>query len=180
MQVVALTADWADRVGALADAHYPESYRLSVEDIEENLEGLEMDEGNFCYGLVDPRRKLLGYLMAWVDNSLVEGRAEDVVLVDDVVLDRPAKGYLFSLLKRMIQQMSEAGFSHLAIEGTLRKNAESTFLKHPQAIERLGYELVASHEYEDTSLGESLVWVRFERVPEDQVEIDQTDKVDLA
>ncbi|MGE0495920.1 MAG: GNAT family N-acetyltransferase [Vulcanimicrobiota bacterium] len=178
-EIINLTAEHAEEVERLAQSHYPAPYQMSLEEITENLEGLQSDDGNFCFGVVE-EGKLVGYFMAWLDNSLVEGRAEDVVLVDDVVLSQKARRHLFALLKAMLEAMEEAGLGGLPIEGTVRKTAEETFANHPQAIERLGYQLVASHEYDDNSLGESLVWLRFEPYAEKEAVIDQTDMVELG
>lgn len=161
MKVRSLTPDDAHQVERLAGRHYPTSYRLSVEDVAENLQGVDDEDCNFCFGAFE-ERALVGYLMAWVDNSLIEGRAEDVVLVDDVVLNPEARGVLYRLLRAMVGAMEEAGCGGMPIEGTLRANAEETFVSHPEVIERLGYSLVASHKYRDETLGESLLWVRYE------------------
>ena len=178
-EIISLTAEYAEEVDRLAQSHYPAPYQMSLEEITENLEGLQTDDGNFCFGVLDDG-KLIGYFMAWLDNSLVEGRAEDVVLVDDVVLSHKARRHLFALLKTMIEAMEEAGLAGLPIEGTVRKTAEETFASHPQAVERLGYQLVATHEYEDQALGEALVWLRFEPYQEKEAVIDQTDVVELG
>jgi hypothetical protein len=60
--------------------------------------------------------------------------------------------------------MDEAGSPGSPIEGTVRKELEQNFTAHPELIESLGYQLVSSHEYTDESLGEVLVWIRFEAI----------------
>ncbi|MBI3929254.1 MAG: hypothetical protein HY319_27155 [Armatimonadetes bacterium] len=176
--VIALTAVHAREIQALADRFYPTSFRMTAEDIAENLEGLQEEDCNFCFGVEEDGR-LVGYLMAWLDNSLVEGRAEDVVLVDDICLERGHRSYLYPLLKAMARALDEAGYRGIPIEGTARKQAEQTFISHPEVIESLGYRMAANHEYTDESLRETLVWVRFESVaepdylaPEDRYEVE--------
>ena len=167
-EILALTSEHAHAIEELAREHYPESYRMTAEDVAENLAGLGQEDCNFCFGAFR-EGKLLGYIMAWLDNSLVEGRAEDVALVDDVVLSNAAKPHLYLLLRAMIAEIDGSGHPGLPIEGTVRPNARDTFLEHPDVIERLGYQLVGTHEYSDPTFGEELVWVRFE-VPQESWE----------
>lgn len=161
-RIIALGPQHAAEIEKLARRIHPESFQLSEDDLAENLEGVEEEGCNFCLGVQDDQKKLLGYLMAWLDNTLVEGRIEDVVLVDDLALLPSARGHLGSLLKALLRAMDEAGCPGAPIEGTVRKELETNFTSHPELIEGLGYQLVGSHEYVDESLGERLVWIRFE------------------
>ncbi len=159
--VITLNIEHASEIQELADRYYPAAYHLSVEDIAENFDGLQDEDYNFCFGLVMDGR-LEGYIMAWLDNSLVEGRAEDVVLVDDICLSPRARRYLFYLLQSLAKAIEEAGLNGIPIEGTLRPEGESTFLGDRVSFEELGYCLVGKHKYKDEALGEELTWVRFE------------------
>lgn len=163
-KIITLTSAYAPEIEALARKIHPESLQLSQEDIAENLEGVEEEGCNFCLGVQDDHKRLIGYLMAWMENTLVEGRIEDVVLVDDLALLPSARAHLGSLLKALLRAMDESGSSGSPIEGTVRKDLEQNFTAHPELIESLGYQLVSSHEYTDESLGEVLVWIRFEAI----------------
>lgn len=163
-RILQLTAAYAHEIESLASKVHPESLQMTEEYIAENLEGVEEEGCNFCLGVQDDKKRLVGYLMAWLDNTLVEGRIEDVVLVDDLALLPSARGHLGSLLKALLRAMDEAGCSGFPIEGTVRKELEQNFTAHPELIEGLGYQLVSSHEYTDESLEEVLVWIRFEAI----------------
>jgi len=159
MRIVALTADRAPEIAELAGCQWP--YRLPCQDLMENLQGLDEDGCNFCFGL-EHEGKLTGYILAWVDNSLMEGRAEDVVLVEDVLLQPGSRRYLFHLLRRALNAMRSAGYRGLPVEGTLRQGAQETFTRHPEAMEMLGYRMAETKSYHDEATGEDLTWVRFE------------------
>ncbi|MEW6284201.1 MAG: hypothetical protein AB1758_36645 [Candidatus Eremiobacterota bacterium] len=175
-RLLTLTPQHAAEVESLARRLYPEGYHLSEEDIAENLEGVEEEGCNFCIGVQDDDR-LVGYVMAWLDNTLVEGRVEDVVLVDDLALLPSARPHLYTLLRGLLRGMEEAGCGGLPIEGTVRKSLEETFTAHAGVFETLGYQLVGSHEYTDESLGEVLVWIRFETAEARPRRADDDDEV---
>ena len=159
MRIVPLTADRAPEIAALAGCQWP--YRLPCQDLTENLQGLDEDGCNFCFGLENDG-KLTGYILAWVDNSLMEGRAEDVVLVEDVLLQPGSRRYLFNLLRRALNAMRAAGYRGLPVEGMLRQGAQETFTRHPEAMEMLGYHMSDTKSYHDEAINEDLTWVRFE------------------
>ncbi|MCE7871613.1 hypothetical protein DYH09_14715 [bacterium CPR1] len=163
-RILSLSPAHAAEIESLARRLYPESYHLSEEEIAENLEGVEEEGCNFCLGIQDDDKRLVGYLLAWLDNTLIEGRIEDVVLVDDLALLPAARPHLVSLLRSLLRAMDEAGCSGSPIEGTVRKSLEQNFTAHPEVVESLGYQLVGSHEYTDESLEEVLVWIRFEAI----------------
>lgn len=159
MRIVALTAERAPEIAELAGCQWP--YRLPCQDLAENLQGLDEDGCNFCFGLENEGR-LTGFILAWVDNSLMEGRAEDVVLVEDVLLQPGSRRYLFHLLRQALKAMRSAGYRGLPVEGTLRQGAQETFTRHPEAMEMLGYRMAGSKSYHDEATDEDLMWVRFE------------------
>ena len=175
MRIVALTADRAPEIEELAGCQWP--YRLPSQDLAENLQGLDEDGCNFCFGLENEGR-LTGYILAWVDNSLMEGRAEDVVLVEDVHLQPGFRRYLFHLLRQALKAMRSAGYRGLPVEGTLRQGAQETFTRHPEALEMLGYHLAGSKSYHDEATGEDLMWVRFEPAEGPQPALNDDEVVD--
>lgn len=176
MEIVTLEPEDAELVEELANHHYPVNYPMSYDDISENL--FRNDKESFCFG-VDDNGKLVGYLMAWVDNTMVEGKREKVVLVDDIVLSHRARHQLFRLLKSMISEMQERGLGQLAIEGSARPTSSHTFMAHPEALERLGYELTSKAEYYEEEFDETLTWVRFEPIEISDALIDEGDFLEI-
>lgn len=176
MEIVSLEPDDAELVEDLANHHYPVNYSISYDDIVENLR--KNDENSFCFG-VEEDGKLLGYLMAWVDNTMIEGRREKVVLVDDIVLGNRARHQLFRLLQAMIKAMRDRGFGNLPIEGSARPTSSHTFMGHPEALERLGYELTSKADYYEDEFDETLTWVRFEPLEDGDSHIDEGDHLEI-
>lgn len=176
MEIVVLEPEDAEIVETLAGYHYPPNYPMSYDDIVENLERKGRD--SFCFG-VEENGKLLGYLMAWVESSMVEGREGKVLLVDDIVLGNRARGQLFRVLQTMIEQMDKRGFGKLPIEGSARPTSAHTFMGHPEALERLGYELVEKSEYYEEEFDENLTWVRFEPIQRKAATIDVDDQLEI-
>lgn len=176
MEIVFLEPEDAELVEDLANHHYPITYPMSYQDIAENLQ--KNDKDSFCFG-VESEGKLLGYLMAWVDNTMVEGKRERVVLVDDIVLSNRARHQLYRLLQTMIEEMEKRGFGKLPIEGSARPTSSHTFMGHPEALERLGYELAAKAEYYEEEFEEDLTWVRYEPLEEQDSTIDEDDYLEI-
>jgi hypothetical protein len=176
MEIVVLEPEDAEYVETLAGHHYPPNYPMSIEDILDNLERKGKD--SFCFG-VEEGGKLLGYLMAWVENSMVEGRKEKVLLVDDIVLGNRARGQLFRVLQTMIDEMDKRGFGKLPIEGSARPTSSNTFMGHPEALERLGYELSETAEYYEGEFEENLTWVRYEPIQREDATIDEDDFLEI-
>lgn len=176
MEIVVLEPDDADYVETLAHHHYPPNYPMSYEDIRDNLE--RKGKESFCFG-VEEDGKLLGYLMAWVEQSMVEGRKGKVLLVDDIVMSNRARGQLFRVLQTMIAEMEKRGFGKLPIEGAARPTSSHTFMGHPEALERLGYELTERSEYYEEEFEEDLTWVRFEPIVREAATIDEDDYLEI-
>jgi len=176
VEIVFLEPEDAEYVETLAQHHYPPDFNLSFEDIVSNLE--KNDKSSFCFG-VEAEGKLVGYLMAWIDNTMVEGRRERVVLVDDIVLSTRARSQLYRLIQTMCQQMEERGFGKLPIEGSARPTSTNTFMGHPETLERLGYELVSKAEYYEEDFDETLTWVRFEPIAREEATIDTDDYLEI-
>lgn len=176
MEIVFLEPEDAEFVEDLANHHYPVTYPMSYDDIVENLQ--KNDKNSFCFG-VEAEGRILGYLMAWIDNTMVEGRREKVVLVDDIVLSNKARHQLFRLLQAMIKEMQERGFGKLPIEGSARPTSSHTFMGHPEALERLGYELASTADYYEEEFDETLTWVRFEPLAETSATFDEGDSLEI-
>lgn len=176
MDIVLLKEDDAEDVERLASHHYPSNYPMPLEDIRENLG--KADRNSFYFG-VEEKGELVGYLMAWLDNTMVEGRQEKVLLVDDIVLSNRARSHLFRLLQSMITDMQKRGFGKLPIEGSTRPSSGHTFMGHPEALERLGYELTSLSEYYEEEFEETLTWVRFEPIAENAATIDVDDLLEI-
>jgi Acetyltransferase (GNAT) family len=176
VDIVLLEPDDAEYVEDLANHHYPVTYPMSLDDIADNLR--KADKDSFCFGVED-KGKILGYLMAWVDNTMVEGRREKVLLVDDIVLGNRARHQLFRLLNTMIKEMQTRGFGKLPIEGSARPSSSNTFMGHPEALERLGYELASKAEYYEDEFEEYLTWVRYEPIEESAATINVNDTLEI-
>jgi acetyltransferase (GNAT) family protein len=176
MEIVFLEPEDAEYVETLAGHHYPPNYPMPLDDILENLR--RKDKNSFCFG-VEEDGKLLGYLMAWVENTMVEGRREKVLLVDDIVMGNRARGQLFRVLQSMIGEMEKRGFGKLPIEGSARPASSNTFMSHPEALERLGYELSATSEYFEDEFQEKLTWVRYEPIQREDATIDVDDLLEI-
>ena len=176
MEIVLLDPDDAEYVEDIANHHYPANYPMSYDDILENLE--RSDQESFCYGVED-KGKLVGYLMAWVDNSQVEGSKEKVILIDDVVLSAKARHQIFGLIETMIETMESRGLGKLPIEGSARPTTSSTFLDHSEAMERIGYALTSKAEFFEDQFQESLTWLRFEPIIETDSVIDEDDYLEI-
>lgn len=177
MRIDFLQPDDAEDIARLAAEHYPETYPMSVEDIRDNL--ISTDFASFYLGVREGGR-LLGYYMAWVDNTLVEGRKERVALIDDIVLEPRARTQFYSLIAKMIATMKERGIGTIPIEGTTRPESTRTLMDHPAAIERLGYALTTYSEYYEPSFEETLCWVRYDAIVEEEVGFNETDHVEFG
>lgn len=178
MNIIDLDIADAEKIVELASQSYPHTYSNSLEDIQENLSGRDQD--SFFLGVEDDGGVLVGYFMAWLDNTMIEGKTETVCLIDDIALKKKARLALFALLEEMIADMEERGHGLLPIEGSSRPNAGSTFLDHPEVMERLGYELVAKAEYYEEEFQEDLTWVRFEPILREDAVINVQDTLELS
>jgi hypothetical protein len=162
MEVVKLTPGFAEKIHELELAVYPPQFIAGPGTIRENLTGAERDEENLSWGVVEDE-KLLAYLMAWVDSSMVEGREyEDVVFVDDIAVLPGQQNAFFLLLSAMTEDIASHNLGTLPIEGTTRVPSFKIFSRHEKIFQSLGYQLTASHEYYDEELSEQMIWVRFD------------------
>ena len=160
MKVVKLEPDDAPEVEKFANRFYPPYFRLSQYDIRYNLDRAENKNCNFCFALKDSG-KILGYIMAWIDNTRVANRREDVVVIDDIVVSPEAKGHYYDLLKAVAHEMDFLGYMGYPVETVARKSAGDLLLSHGKVIARLGYEPECKSEYYDSTMRETMVWVRF-------------------
>jgi hypothetical protein len=177
MSLFRLTAEDAESVADLAELIYPEEMALSVEEISEALQTAEQEEGNLSLGLSQGHR-LRAYLLAWLEESRVEGLKESVVLVDDIGLSEES---LFpEMLKGLAQVLEESELGHLAIEGAMPGRMRQLFGEQRKLLERLGYREVNCQTYTEDEWGLELTWVRFERIEEELPEQLETEGEFLA
>ena len=161
MKVIALGQDDAEAIEQLAEVHYPPEFHLDMEDVAKNLRQADEVGFNFSFGL-ETKGALMGYLLAWLDNSRLEGRREDVVLIDDLVVVPEARVHLKKLLSALAEELNSKELGDLAVEAAIRAQDAGFLQLHTRFLESLGYELVAEVPYDDEDLGEGLTWVRFE------------------
>ena len=167
MSLFRITPEDAESVAALAEQIYPEEMALSAEEIGEALQAAEDEGGNLSLGLSQGHR-LRAYLLAWLEESRVEGLKESVVLVDDIGLSEDS---LFpDLLRGLAEVLEESELSHLAIEGAMPGRMRQLFGEQRKLLERLGYQEVNSQKYVEEEWELELTWVRFERIQEEQPE----------
>lgn len=158
----ALEAVDAEAIAELAGREHGPELQPSVDELVQAFEAAQEEQGNFSLGLLDGTR-LHGYLLAWLEESRLEGPPHSVVLVEDLLVDSLARAQLSMLLRVLVQNLDEAGLGHLPIESAVVRSRQATFEQLEDFIAQLGYELVGSHQYHDAELGEEVTWVRFER-----------------
>lgn len=159
----------AEQIAELAADFYPEELLCEASEIAHSLTLAVREGGNFSVGLVQ-RGQLIAYMLAWLEESRVEGMRESVVLIDDLALATGQIEDLRLLLSHLAQQLQGAGLTHLAIEGSLLPDTRELFLDQERFFASLGYELVASQDYWEEEVGAELTWVRYERPVEAEVE----------
>lgn len=152
----------AEQIAELAADFYPEEMLYEAAEIAEALTSAVREGGNFSVGLRE-RGQLMAYMLAWLEESRVEGVRESVVLIDDLALATGEVEDLRLLLSHLVQQLQSAGLTHLAIEGSLLPDTRELFLNQARFFASLGYEMVASQDYWEEEFGAELTWVRYER-----------------
>lgn len=162
MILQALEPQDAEEIAALARHHYPEEMALEASEIADSLSAAEEEGGNFSLGLLD-HGQLRAYMLAWLEESRVEGLRESVVLIDDLTVATGALSDLQKLFRSLVGNLEDSGLSHLAIEGTVLPETRDTLLGQQRFFSSLGYELVASRDYFEEEIGVELTWVRYER-----------------
>ena len=156
----------AEQIADLAADFYPEEMLYPASEIAHALASAEREGGNFSVGLLE-RGNLKAYMLAWLEESRVEGLRVSVLLIDDLALATGEVEDLRLFLSHLVQQLQSAGLTHLAIEGSLLPDTRELFLNQARFFASLGYELVASQDYWEEELGAELTWVRYERPVED-------------
>lgn len=169
MNLQALEPQDAEQIAELAADFYPEEMLYEATEIAAALASAVREGGNFSVGLLE-RGNLVAYMLAWLEESRVEGLRESVVLIDDLALATGEIEDLRLMLSHLVRQLEGAGLTHLAIEGSLLPDTRELFLNQARFFASLGYELVASHDYWEEELGAELTWVRYERPLEAEVE----------
>ena len=176
MDVLELKLSDAEAVENLAGLHYPPDYNIPLDDICENL--TKQDKESIFLGL-KLKGRLLGYLIGWIDNTMVEGLKQDVMLVDDVVLQSDVRHQFYRLLKVMVDTMEARGFGKLPLEASTRPDTSEHITGHPNAFSRLGYELTQTATFFDEELQEELTWIRYETIIEEDAVIDEKDILEI-
>ena len=69
MDVMELELSDAEAIEDLANHHYPADYSIPLADICDNL--TKKDKESFFLGLKNEKGQLLGYLIGWIDNTMV-------------------------------------------------------------------------------------------------------------
>jgi len=167
METVKLTADYAESIAELEARIYPSELVTGIETIRENLTNAESDGENMSWGAFSGNH-MIGYCLAWVQSSMLEGReSEDVVLLEDIAILPGHQNAFLTLLEAMTEDARTRGFGGLPIEGASRDAAFKVFSKHRETFKNLGYSLVASQQYWDEDFSENMTWVRFEPLEEE-------------
>lgn len=162
-RIIVLEPQDAKRVQELAEEFYPESFDQDLSTIRDNLSG-SLDE-TFCFG-IEQGTELVGYMIAFIANTFIEGREEEVIVIDDLVVTPNHRSGLFRLLEELRFAAEETGAVGLPVEACLRVPLAKSVAKHGKLLSRLGYHLVGGHHYQDEGLGEDMVWVRFAEIEE--------------
>jgi len=162
MILQALEPHHAEQIADLAADYYPQELLVEAEEIAHALTCAVREGSNYSVGLLE-KGKLLAYMLAWQEESRIEGRRESVVLIDDLALATGEIEDLRLLFAHLVKQLQSSGLTHLAIEGSLLAETRELFLKQGRFFASLGYEMVASQDYWEEDLGAELTWVRYER-----------------
>lgn len=152
----------AEQIADLAADYYPEEMLFDAAEVAHALSCAVREGSNYSVGLLE-QGKLVAYMLAWQEESRIEGRRESVVLIDDLALATGEIEDLRLLFAHLVQQLEGRGLTHLAIEGSLLADTRELFRKQGRFFASLGYEMVASQDYWEDGLGAELTWVRYER-----------------
>ncbi len=161
MKVAALDAEAADAIAQLSDRIYGEPFRSPVADLAYNLERAQSRGDNYSIGLYDDRGRLRGYLLAWVQRSLLQDRPGPVLLIEDCCLDPDFDGYLLHLIECIVTALQRDGLEDYAIETVVNPDGLELIAQHEDELVELGYSAVASHQYDDPTLGCTMTWLRY-------------------
>jgi hypothetical protein len=164
-KMIDLEPEDAMRVQELAEEFYPESFDQDLSEITKSLSG-SPDE-SFCFG-IEQGDELVGYMIAWISNTFIDGREEEVIVIDDLVVRPTHRSGLFRLLEELRYAAEDADIIGMPVEACLRVPLAQSIAKHGRLLSRLGYHLVGGHHYHDEGLGEDIVWIRFGEIEEAQ------------
>lgn len=164
-EAVRLTEEYAPLLAQL-ETSYPPGMRQGESAIREKLKELD-DSGYSLSWMLHVDDECLGYLVAWPGESLLDlPNGHRVIFIDDLQV-RPGHGtQLYALLKLLAEDIVEKDLCSLSIEAVCRRNAYKVFKEHEGAIARLGYELLATYEYWEETVGEELCWMRWKPLQE--------------
>ncbi|MCW5871433.1 MAG: hypothetical protein KIS61_29530, partial [Candidatus Eremiobacteraeota bacterium] len=127
MNLQSLEPQDAEQIAELAADFYPEEMLYEAAEIAAALTSAVREGGNFSVGLLE-RGNLMAYMLAWLEESRVEGLRESVVLIDDLALATGEIEDLRLMLSHLVGQLQRAGLTHLAIEGSLLPDTRELFL----------------------------------------------------
>lgn len=86
-----------------------------AEELREATEALASGEEHLCLGLYR-EEQLTGAILAWLDNTLQHDLAEDVVLVDGILGEKPKPAAVKRLLNGVVLEMERQGLPELPLE----------------------------------------------------------------
>lgn len=175
MYLQSLEAIDAESIAYLASLLHPVELHMEPEEIADALEAAAQEDANYSMGFVDGAR-LHGYMLAWLEESRVEGNRESVLLIDDVLVDETASPQAAKLFRILVQNLEESGLGDVAIEAVLLASMQPFLDRHVRAFSALGYEVAASTTYDDEELGQQMLWVRYERPREDEAVISEEEQ----
>jgi hypothetical protein len=180
LAIFPLHPEHAELLVELSQEYYPAEFDLSVPEVRKNLAAAEKANCNLSYG-IEVDGEFVGYLLAWVENTRLEGRREPVVLVDDICIVPGERSKLYSLFSELRVGIKEGGWGKLCLEAAVRLDVEATYVEHPRVIERLGFRLHSTAHYHSASLNEDLVWMRFVPIrTADSDDLEMRDSLELS
>jgi len=161
MEIQRLEAILAPAIVQLAEEVRGPEMAGSEADVMANLERAERRDHNYSLGLVDRSGHLRGYLIAWLQESLIRGSSELVLLVDDCCLERGMEAYFAQLLEALVAILPARQQTSLAIETVVTPEGLDLLADHDAEVSASGYALVGSHQYRDSHTGLDMTWLRY-------------------
>ncbi len=156
---------------ALQQEHYPEAFRTPAERLQDRLGFIEDTPPFLSWALWD-EQQLTAYMFAFHAYSCLSSQGRELVVsVDDLIIEPGRPMDLFRLLSLLKESMAEADLEQTPVEATCRRGAYQILHKHPRAVERLGYELVAENVFWVPELDEELTWMRFHPIGAASIDI---------
>ena len=161
MKVAALGPQDAGTIAELSNRLYGEPFRQPVSDLKHNLARAQSRGRNFSIGLYDDRGRLRGYLLAWIQRSLVQNASDQVLLVEDCCMDPDCTPYFIHMVECILQALDANDRYDCPIETVVNPEGLDLVAEHEGGFAELGYIPVASHQYVDPVLGCTMTWLRY-------------------